>query len=199
MRETRASSSVADQSDSSLLLLSLLSLSSLALLFGFGVGGVWVGVCGGMVVGSRASKSEGSRPRGRSGGQVRWRFGVEGRVFVVVSGSSGAGACCSSLSLKERRRLRLLRGGLRGCAFVILPVCTVCDLIFVGCARGSDFSTMGLPRCGGGGARMVLGLGERFGRLLARSDCSARQVLNMLELGDWQVDNGGDSMVVAGV
>ena len=44
---------------------------------------------------------------------------------------------------------------------------------------------------------MVLGLGERFGRLLARSDCSARQVLNML--GDWQADDGGDIMVVAGV
>ena len=56
---------------------------------------------------------------------------------------------------------------------------------------------MGLPR--GGGARTVLGPGERFGRLLARSDCSARQVLNMLELGDWQVDGGGESMVVAGV
>ena len=59
---------------------------------------------------------------------------------------------------------------------------------------------MGLPRCGGGGgARTVFGLGDRFGRLLARSDCRARQVLNMLALGDWQVDGGGDSMVVAGV
>lgn len=57
--------------------------------------------------------------------------------------------------------------------------------------------TMGLPRCGG--ARMILGLGERVGRLLARSDCSARHVLYMLELGDWQADEGGDSMVVAGM
>ena len=56
---------------------------------------------------------------------------------------------------------------------------------------------MGLPRCDG--ARMVLGLGERLGRLLARSDCSARHVLKVFELGDWQVDDGGDSIVVAGL
>ena len=56
---------------------------------------------------------------------------------------------------------------------------------------------MGLPRCGG--ARMVLGLGERAGRLLARRDCSARHVLYMFEVGDWQVDDGGESMVVAGM
>ena len=46
---------------------------------------------------------------------------------------------------------------------------------------------------------MVLGLGERAGRLLARRDCSARHVLYMFELGDWQVDDGGESMVVAGM
>lgn len=58
-------------------------------------------------------------------------------------------------------------------------------------------STMGLPRCGG--ARMNLGLGESVERLLARSVCSARHVLYILELDDWQVDDGGDSMVVAGM
>lgn len=57
--------------------------------------------------------------------------------------------------------------------------------------------TMGLPRCGG--SRMVLGLDEGVGRLLARSDCSARHVLYMFELGDRQVDDAGDSIVVAGV
>ena len=77
-----------------------------------------------------------------------------------------------------------------------LHVCTVCDFVFFGCAaRGpAVVRTMGLPRWGG--ARMILGLGDRVGRLLARSDCSARHVLYMLELGDWQVDGGGDSMVV---
>ena len=74
----------------------------------------------------------------------------------------------------------------------------MCDLGFFDCARGSDLRTMGLPRCGGG-ARMIFGLGERVGRLLARRDCSARHVLNMLELGDWQVDVGGESIVVAGL
>lgn len=87
--------------------------------------------------------------------------------------------------------MRLLRGG----GFVILAFWTVCDFVFLGCARGPDVRTMGLPRWGG--ARIILGLGERVGRLLARSDCSARQVLYMFELGDWQVDDGGDSMVVA--
>lgn len=60
-------------------------------------------------------------------------------------------------------------------------------------------SAMGLPRCGG--ARIVFGLcGERVGRLVARSDCSARHVLYMLELwGDWQIEVGGDSMIVAGM
>ena len=38
------------------------------------------GVCGGVVAGfERAKKSEGERPRGRVGGWVRWRLGVEGR------------------------------------------------------------------------------------------------------------------------
>lgn len=47
---------------------------------------------------------------------------------------------------------------------------------------------------------MILGLEESaVGRLLARSDCRARHVLYMLELGDWQVDEVGDSIVVAGV
>ena len=56
---------------------------------------------------------------------------------------------------------------------------------------------MGLPRCGG--ARMILGLGARVGRLLVRRDCSARHVLYIFELGDWQVDGGGESIVVAGM
>ena len=46
---------------------------------------------------------------------------------------------------------------------------------------------------------MILGLGERVGRLLARSDCSARHVLYMFERGDWQVDGGGDSIIVGGM
>lgn len=58
-------------------------------------------------------------------------------------------------------------------------------------------STIGLARCGG--ARIILGLGESVGRLLARSDCSARHVLYVLELGDSQVDDAGDSIVVAGM
>ena len=136
-----------------------------------------------------ASKSWGERPRGRLGGRVRWRFGGEGW--------EGAAVCSSRLSsamLKERRRLRLLRG----CGFEIFAFGTGCDLGFFGCARGAaDVRTMGLPRCGG--ARMILGLGERAGRLLARRDCSARHVLYMFELGDWQVDDGGESMVVAGM
>ena len=137
----------------------------------------------------RASKSWGERPRGRLGGQVRWRFGVEGWEGAVVCSSQP-----SSAMLKERRRLRLLRG----CGFEIFAFGTGCGLGFFGCARGAaDVRTMGLPRCGG--ARMVLGLGERAGRLLARRDCSARHVLYMFELGDWQVDDGGESMVVAGM
>ncbi len=144
-------------------------------------------------VGGRASKSEGSRPSGREGGQVRWRFGVEGW------GSSWSCVGRALSSVKERRRLRLLRGGVRGWGwgFVILAFCTVCDVVFLDCARGSEVREMGLPRCGG--ARMILGLGERAGRLLVRRDCRARQVLYMLELGDWQVVVGGESIVVAGV
>ena len=80
---------------------------------------------------------------------------------------------------------------------MILAFWTVCDFGFVGWARGPDVRTMGLPRCGG--ARAILGLGESVGRLVARSDCSARHVLYMLELGDWQIDEGGESIVVAGV
>lgn len=83
------------------------------------------------------------------------------------------------------------------CDFVILASCRVCDFGFFGGARGADVSTMGLPRCGG--ARMILGLGERVARLLVRRDCSARQVLYMFELGDWQMDEGGESIVVAGM
>ena len=108
----------------------------------------------------------------------------------------------SSFSLKERRRLRLLRsGGGRGAGFVTLAFCTVCDFVFFdGAVRDPVVSTMGLPRYGGGsGARLVLGLEDRVGKLLARSDCSARHVLNMLELGDWHVDGGGERMVVAGM
>lgn len=55
------------------------------------------------MVGFSASKSEGSRPRGRVGGQVRWRFGVEGLGCSVLSLSRGG---MSSSALKERRRLR---------------------------------------------------------------------------------------------
>lgn len=145
----------------------------------------------------RAAKSLRSRPRGRVGGQRRWRFGVEGMEEVRSFWSRGG----SSLSAdeeeeEERRRLRLLRGGVRGCGFMILPLCcTVCDFVFFGCARGPVVRTIGLSRCGGD-ARMSLGVGDRVGRLLARRDCSARQVLYMLELGDWHVDGGGDSMVV---
>ena len=83
---------------------------------------------------------------------------------------------------------------------MVLAFCAVCDFVFfIGwAARGADVRTMGLPRWGG--ARMVLGLGERVGRLLVRRVCSARQVLYMLELlGDWQVAEVGDSMVVAGM
>ena len=32
-----------------------------------------------------------------------------------------------------------------------------------------------------------------------RSDCSARQVLYMFEPDDWQVDDGGESIVVDGM
>ena len=157
--------------------------------------GLASGVCGGVVVvGSSASKSERSRPRGRVGGQVRWRLGVDGRDSEVVSWSREGPAS----SLKERRRLRLLlRGGVRGCDLAILAFCTGCGLGFFGWARGPEVRTMGLPRWGG--ARMNLGLGERAGRLLARRDCSARQVLYLLEVGDWQTDDGGESIVVADV
>ena len=156
--------------------------------------GLASGVCGVVVAGWRASKSERSRPRGRVGGQVRWRLGVDGRDSGMVSRSRAGPAS----SLNERRRLRLLlRGGVRGCDFVILAFCTGCSLGFFGWARGPEVRTMGLPRCGGG--RMILGLGERAGRLLARRDCSARQVLYLLEVGDWQVDDGGESIVVAGM
>lgn len=155
--------------------------------------GLASGVCGGVVAGWSASKSERSRPRGRVGGQVRWRLGVDGRDSEVISRSHAGPAS----SLKERRRLRLLlRGGVRGCDFVILAFCTGCGLGFFGWARGPEVRTMGLPRCGG--ARMILGLGERAGRLLARRDCSARQVLYLL-VGDWQMDDGGESIVVAGM
>ena len=54
------------------------------------------------MVAIRASKSSRSRPRGRVGGCVRWRFGVEGLECEMFSWSSeGAWS-----SLKERRRLR---------------------------------------------------------------------------------------------
>lgn len=152
----------------------------------------------------RASKSLLSRPRGRVGGQVRWRFGVDGMGCARVNGSRAVASSLSSSEEEEeeRRRLRLLRGGVRGCDFVILALFEIrtvlCDFVFFGCAaaRGPAVvrRTMGLPSWGG--ARMILGLGDRVGRLLARSDCSARHVLYMLELGDWQVDGGGESMVV---
>lgn len=45
--------------------------------------GVWVRRGG--VMGLRTAKSQRSRPRGRVGGQVRWRFGVEGMVCVMFS------------------------------------------------------------------------------------------------------------------
>lgn len=81
---------------------------------------------------------------------------------------------------------------------MILALSAVCDFCFFGWSRGADVRMMGLPRWGG--ARMILGLGDRAGRLLARRDCSARHVLYMFALGDWQVvDDGGESMVVAGM
>lgn len=208
MRETRAESSVVDQvgsSCSSVTFSFSVSVSvSVSLFFSFWRSGVCgAGVCGGVEATGfeeRASKSLRSRPRGRVGGQVRWRFGVDGMECARVSGSLvWASSLLTEEEEEERRRLRLLRGGVRGCDFVILFACTVlCDFVFFGCAaRGPAVvvRTMGLPRWGGG-ARMVLGLEDRVGRLLARSDCSARHVLYMLELGDWQVDGGGDSMVV---
>lgn len=184
MSDTSALSSVVDHSDSS------------SFAWAPGACGVFgSGVCGGVVAGLevRASKSERARPRGRVGGCVRWRFGVEGRECAGFWWSR-AGASSVSEGEEQRRRLRLLRGGVCGCGFVILAFGAVCDVVFFCCARGLDVRTIGLPRCGG--ARMSLGLGDRVGRLLARRDCSARHVLYMLEVGDWQVVGGGDSMVV---
>ena len=101
MRETRALSSGVDHSGSFVSVgvsgevVVSEAETSFRLLFVVGVVSWWFG----------ASKSWGERPRGRLGGRVRWRFGVEGWEGAVVCSSRP-----SSAMLKERRRLRLLRG-----------------------------------------------------------------------------------------
>lgn len=91
----------------------------------------------------RAEKSARERPRGRVGGQRRWRLGVEGKVVTWFWFWFGGGRF--SLSESERRRFLDAGGGVFGCgAFVDVEGCGVCaDLL-----RLSGASMIGLAREG---------------------------------------------------
>ena len=158
----------------------------------------------------RAAKSARSSPSGKDGGQRRWRLGVEGSLCVSCFWSSS-----SSSSKEDRRLLREVRCG--DCGGWGVYSLTLADGGVTGRCTESWFarvlgavSAIGLASAGTSCGAFEEGIcigGE--GRLVVRSDCSARQVLNMVvgkgEVGDWWVDGdeddddwGGDKTAIQG-
>ena len=95
-------------------------------------------------VSCRSEKSVGRRPRGREGGQRRWRLGVEGGVLSW----SWEGLLLLVSSETERRRFREERGGVCGCGWEILVAHCCGRDCFLEWALVLDVRAMGLASWG---------------------------------------------------